>query len=159
MTFERRKAMSPIHNRSLRNPEIRRCLVADASQNCSVDELRAAGQEAFCFIDGSESCEGPWHGIGVENDVHTNVKGSGTRASLRHAIDGKCKDCAHDEITEGTWRQQVGSCSNIACTLWPVRPLPNRAPAWLASRDPEQLPRDWNRLTLEEAVSMIKIDD
>ncbi len=44
--------------------------------------------------------------------------------SLRKAINGKCKDCIHDELEPGTWRQQVAACNNAECTLFPVRPVP-----------------------------------
>ncbi|MEQ9131136.1 MAG: hypothetical protein RJQ08_13480 [Salinisphaeraceae bacterium] len=44
-------------------------------------------------------------------------------ASLRRAINRKCKDCAHDPKSgQGTWRQQVEACPCVDCPLWEVRP-------------------------------------
>jgi len=42
--------------------------------------------------------------------------------SLRKAIDQNCKNCAYDEITAGTWRQQVTLCGVKSCALYDVRP-------------------------------------
>ena len=44
-------------------------------------------------------------------------------ASLRKAIDAKCKDCIHDPLSGlGAWREQVQLCTVTSCPLWPVRP-------------------------------------
>ena len=42
--------------------------------------------------------------------------------SLRNAINQHCKNCIHDEIAAGTWRQQVTLCSVFLCHLHDVRP-------------------------------------
>lgn len=43
--------------------------------------------------------------------------------SLRKAINDKCKDCIYDpESGLGTWRQQVESCGQVRCPLYPYRP-------------------------------------
>lgn len=45
-------------------------------------------------------------------------------ASLKKAIEGKCKDCIYDPAVAGTWREQVELCtSEKSCSLWPVRPM------------------------------------
>lgn len=45
-----------------------------------------------------------------------------TKAELRKAIAGKCKDCIYDNSEPGTWRQQVTACTIKDCPLWAVRP-------------------------------------
>lgn len=45
-------------------------------------------------------------------------------ASRKTAIDAKCRDCTHDPIEPGTWREQVALCSATYCPLHPFRPLP-----------------------------------
>ncbi len=45
-------------------------------------------------------------------------------ASLRKAIDAKCKACLYDPCQEGTWRAQVQACTCTGCSLFTVRPLP-----------------------------------
>ena len=45
-------------------------------------------------------------------------------ASLRQAINAKCKECIHDPSQKGTWRQQAEACTAPNCPLFPVRPLP-----------------------------------
>jgi len=42
--------------------------------------------------------------------------------SLRKAVNGKCRDCIHDELAAGTWLQQVALCPDDACPLYGVRP-------------------------------------
>lgn len=45
-------------------------------------------------------------------------------ASLRKAIDDKCRECIYDPIAgRGTWRQQVEACTARKCPLYPVRPV------------------------------------
>ena len=43
-------------------------------------------------------------------------------ASLRKAVNEKCRDCIYDDLAAGTWRQQVHLCSSYSCPLWPHRP-------------------------------------
>ena len=50
-------------------------------------------------------------------------------ASLKKAIELKCKDCIYDELDTGSWRQQVENCTDAPCPLWEVRPKT------IASRD------------------------
>jgi len=42
--------------------------------------------------------------------------------SLRKAVNQKCKDCAYDFASKGTWRQQVTLCSVKSCALYDARP-------------------------------------
>lgn len=42
--------------------------------------------------------------------------------SLRRAINTKCRECIHDPMAEGTWRQQVSACTSPACPLYAHRP-------------------------------------
>lgn len=50
-----------------------------------------------------------------------------SRASLRDAVNQKCRTCIHDPKSGmGTWRAQVGACTVRACPLYGVRPLPRR---------------------------------
>lgn len=51
------------------------------------------------------------------------------------AINAKCRDCIHDPLAGGTWRQQVEACTCIACPLFPYRPVsvPTRKAVYLAS--------------------------
>ena len=44
--------------------------------------------------------------------------------SLRAAINGKCRDCIYDSEGRGTWREQVGQCTIVSCSLWKYRPRP-----------------------------------
>ena len=46
------------------------------------------------------------------------------RPSMRAAINAKCKDCSYDPLDRGTWRQQVGACTDTECSLHPLRPMP-----------------------------------
>lgn len=68
------------------------------------------------------------------------------------AIAAYCRGCIADPAAPGTWREQVAVCSAPSCELWKWRPLPARAPAWLRSRDPVDLPAGWMRLHQEVAV-------
>ena len=43
--------------------------------------------------------------------------------SLRAAINGKCRDCIHDELAAGSAAVQVELCACYAGPLWPVRPV------------------------------------
>lgn len=43
-------------------------------------------------------------------------------ASLRRAIDRKCRECTYDPCSPGRWREQVEACTITGCSLWPVRP-------------------------------------
>jgi hypothetical protein len=76
------------------------------------------------------------------------------RASLRNAIDKKCRDCGATDAG-AHWRLHVAACPVTNCALWPVRPLPKNAPQWLASRDPNGLPTDWPRMSIETAIRSI----
>lgn len=44
-------------------------------------------------------------------------------ASLKKAIEAKCKDCTYDSAVSGTWREQVEMCTVKRCPLWEVRPV------------------------------------
>ncbi len=44
-------------------------------------------------------------------------------ASLKKAVEAKCRDCTYDQAAPGTWRDQVQSCRVTKCALWPVRPM------------------------------------
>lgn len=44
-------------------------------------------------------------------------------ASLKKAIEAKCKDCTYDQFAPGTWREQVEECTVRRCPLWEVRPI------------------------------------
>jgi len=56
------------------------------------------------------------------------------------AITAMCRQCIVDPGAHGTWREQVGACTSVACPLWRFRPLPANAPDWLKARDPKALP-------------------
>ena len=43
-------------------------------------------------------------------------------ASLRKAINAKCKECIYDPYAKGTWRMQVELCTSLNCPLFKVRP-------------------------------------
>ncbi len=72
------------------------------------------------------------------------------------AITAYCRDCIADDAASGTWREQVGACTSIACQLWKYRPLPSHAPAWLASRKVADLPADWASLGQEAAIGRLR---
>lgn len=81
------------------------------------------------------------------------------RASLRGAIDAKCKACGGTEGGERRWREYVAACPITDCALWIVRPMPDRCPAWLASRDPDQLPPGWRAAPMIQALAAIRGTD
>lgn len=77
--------------------------------------------------------------------------------SLRGAIDAHCRDCGGQEGGERYWRLHVSACPVTACSLWTARPLATRnVPAWLASRDPGDLPVGFLSLPLEDAIALIR---
>ena len=43
-------------------------------------------------------------------------------ASLRKAINDKCRDCIYDPQIPGTCLDQISTCHIKDCPLWPVRP-------------------------------------
>ena len=44
-------------------------------------------------------------------------------ASLKKAVEAKCKDCTYDQACPGSWRAQVEACTVKRCPLWEVRPV------------------------------------
>ena len=76
------------------------------------------------------------------------------RASLRDAIDAKCRDCGAAD-GGAHWRLHVAACPVIACPLWSVRPLPKPAPHWLATRNPADLPDGWACKPIDAAIRAI----
>jgi len=44
------------------------------------------------------------------------------------AIRAKCRDCIHDPLEPGNWRQQVTACTSEDCALYPVRPMSRKRP-------------------------------
>ena len=40
------------------------------------------------------------------------------------AIDAKCRDCIYDELSPGSWRDQVAACTISDCPLYAFRPVP-----------------------------------
>ena len=40
----------------------------------------------------------------------------------QEAINLKCKECAYDELDDGTWRQKVERCEITDCPLWKYKP-------------------------------------
>lgn len=45
-------------------------------------------------------------------------------ASLRGAINAKCRECIYDPVGgSGNWRQQVTACRATNCPLYDVRPV------------------------------------
>ena len=58
-------------------------------------------------------------------------------ASLRKAINEKCKDCTYDPLDRGTWREQVEACHITDCELWEVRPISSgdRVKRWQQQQD------------------------
>ena len=46
-------------------------------------------------------------------------------ASLRSAVNAKCKECLYDPIGGGgKWREQVAACTSGGCPLFELRPKP-----------------------------------
>lgn len=72
------------------------------------------------------------------------------------AIAAKCRECIHDPHAAGTWREQVAVCACTVCTLWQYRPLSRNAPAWIASRSPDDLPNGFASLIHDEAVATLR---
>ena len=71
------------------------------------------------------------------SNMRLNLMPRAVRASLRGAINGKCRDCIYDPLSGGgTWREQIAQCSVISCSLWPVRPGPESGPYAEPPRDP-----------------------
>lgn len=50
------------------------------------------------------------------------------RASMRSAINAKCKECTYDPYAKGLggWREQVAACGGVNCPLYAVRPVPRQ---------------------------------
>ena len=44
--------------------------------------------------------------------------------SRTQAINSFCRGCIVDELSAGTWREQVAACSAVNCPLYPFRPMP-----------------------------------
>lgn len=44
-------------------------------------------------------------------------------ASLRKAINAKCRECTCDSLDAGTAAQQIACCIDTECPLHPVRPI------------------------------------
>lgn len=72
------------------------------------------------------------------------------------AIGAKCRECIHDPHAAGTWRVQVAACGCVDCPLWGYRPLPRNAPAWIASRSPDDLPDGFASLPHDEAIATLR---
>lgn len=51
----------------------------------------------------------------------------------QEAINLKCKECAYDELDDGTWRQKVERCEITDCPLMevPNRKVAQKHPLWL----------------------------
>lgn len=65
------------------------------------------------------------------------------RYGLRAALNAKCRDCIHDPLAGGTWREQVAQCSAVDCSIWPLRPAPRSGPFADPPRDPATTGREW----------------
>jgi hypothetical protein len=74
------------------------------------------------------------------------------------AIAAKCKNCMHDPVAAGTWREQVAACQCTDCSLWRFRPVQDglSSPIWIKSHDPADLPEGWTRLEQSEAVRRMR---
>lgn len=77
------------------------------------------------------------------------------KQSIRAAVDAKCRDCCAGDAG-AHWRLHTAACTVTVCPLWQVRPRPKYAPAWIASRDADDLPTGWTRLPTEAAIAAIK---
>lgn len=51
------------------------------------------------------------------------------RASLRTAVDSKCRSCLYDPRSVEPWRTQVAGCTSVSCSLYHVRPRPGQNPS------------------------------
>ncbi len=76
-------------------------------------------------------------------------------ASLRGAIDAKCRDCGAADAGMN-WREYVATCSVTDCPLWQVRPLSRNAPEWLSSRNLANLPDCWRSLSQAAALTILR---
>jgi len=47
-----------------------------------------------------------------------------TPRSRAQAIAAKCRECVHDPLAKGTWREQAAACVSGNCALHPFRPMP-----------------------------------
>lgn len=74
------------------------------------------------------------------------------------AITAMCRQCIVDPHAHGTWREQVGACTNTACPLWKFRPLPANAPDWLRARDPKRLPDGFVTPDTDHVLALIRGD-
>lgn len=72
------------------------------------------------------------------------------------AIAANCRDCVHDPAAPGTWKEQVSICSRTACPFWRFRPLSQNAPAWITSRNPDDLPDGWTSLHHDDAIRRLR---
>jgi hypothetical protein len=72
------------------------------------------------------------------------------------AIAANCRDCIGDAAAGGTWREQVSCCASTSCPFWTFRPLSGNAPAWITSRNPDDLPADWKTLPHDEAIRRLR---
>jgi hypothetical protein len=61
-------------------------------------------------------------------------------ASLRAAINAKCRDCCYDPLAGGKWREQISRCPCTDCPLWPVRPAPESGHFAHPARDRREVP-------------------
>ena len=48
---------------------------------------------------------------------------SEARRTRQQAINAFCKQCIHDPLAPGNWRQQVTACTWTDCPLYPYRPV------------------------------------
>jgi len=51
------------------------------------------------------------------------------KSGLRARIDANCIACIYDDLSPGTWRQQVENCSVSDCAIWAVRAKSRRSGA------------------------------
>ena len=45
------------------------------------------------------------------------------KMSRTKALNEFCKSCIYDKAADGTWREQVESCTSQHCALWQHRPM------------------------------------
>jgi hypothetical protein len=72
-------------------------------------------------------------------------------ASLKKAIEAKCKDCIYDELDTGSWRQQTENCTSKDCPLWEVRPVT------IKSRDAARTPSKKSKGTDAKLVPLKEV--